>query len=268
MIASTGLLLQTYRTAAFRIRCMYSWNTVRTACAILLLVPIVHLVYLVSREALATLDASPRVWEREVDAYASIDRDTRQPLDPVLVVGGRRVKLWRGLEDLLAPRPVLMRGLGNATINDILYYYDRLIGFYQPDTLVIMPGNSEFHIRDAKSATELVSIIRTLVEADASASEHGTRKIYVFTPLKTPLFPGDSAKIEKATLLLEEWAQEDKRVAILDGNALLTDDTGQAKPDYYRSDGTNLNEHGYLRLSLLLQTQIELDTKESAVEEG
>ena len=245
---------------------MYSWNTVRTTCAILLLVPIVHLVYLVSREALATLDASPRVWEREVDAYASIDRDTRQPLNPVLVVGGRRVKLWRGLEDLLAPKPVLMRGLGDATINDILYYYDRLIGFYQPDILVILPGNSEFHIRDAKSATELVSAIQALAEVDASV--RGTRKIYVFTPLKTPLYPGDGEKIEKASLLLKEWAQRDERVVILDANALLTDGKGRAKPDYYRSDGTNLNEHGYLRLSLLLQTRIELDTKEQQVEEG
>ncbi len=29
------------------------------------------------------------------------------------------------------------------------------------------------------------------------------------------------------------------------------------RPDYFRSDGVNLNEAGYLRLSLLLQARIE-----------
>ena len=237
---------------------MYPWNNVRTACAILLLIPIVHLAYLVSRDALAALDASPTVWEREMEAYARLDARSHRPPNPILVVGGQRVKLWRGLEDILAPRPVLMRGLGSATVNDILYYYARLIGYYEPDTLVLLPDNSEFHIRDAKSAHELVSGIQDLAKTDAY--QGGTRRFYVFTPLKTPLYPGDHAKIEEATQLLKEWASDDERVRILDANVLLARKRGGAKPDYFRSDGVNLNEHGYLRLATLLQTEIERDT--------
>jgi hypothetical protein len=60
--------------------------------------------------------------------------------------------------------------------------------------------------------------------------------------------------------MLKAWASTDKRVTILDANALLTRADGSAKPDFYRGDGVNLNEHGYLRLSLLLSTQIEADT--------
>ena len=234
---------------------MYSWNNIRTVCAVLLLVPIVHLAYLVSQEILRSLEPSPTAWADEVNAYSRLDQSTQLPVDPIIVTGGRQVKLWRGLEDLLAPQPVLMRGLGDATVDDITHYYSQLIGFYRPHTVVLLPGTSEFHIRDNKSAQELVASIRRLVEQDFS---HGiTRQFYVIAPIKTPLYPGDIARIEEATSLLEQWASTQEKVSILDANALLSGPNGRPNPDFYRIDGINLNEHGYLRLSLLLREQLE-----------
>lgn len=241
---------------------MYSWKNIQTACAVLLLIPIIHLVYLVSREALAALDASPSVWEREMAAYARVDQTSTRLEDPLVVVGGQRVKLWRGLEDLLAPKPVLMRGLGNATVDDIIYYYDRLIGFYRPDTLVVLPATSEFHIRDMKSAQEFVRAVHRLANMDTA--HNTTRHLYIFTPLKTPAYPRDNKKIDEINRMLKSWAEKDDRITILDANTLLSDKEGKAKPGFFRNDGVNLNEHGYLRLSIMLQTQVELDTARSA----
>ena len=82
---------------------MYSWNTVRTICAVLLLIPIIHLAYLMSREIMATLDVSPQAWAAEVAAYTEADQSTQLPLEPVLVIGGRPGKLWRGARAPLPP---------------------------------------------------------------------------------------------------------------------------------------------------------------------
>ena len=236
---------------------MYSWKTIRTVSAILLLIPIIHLAFLASRETLANLDSSPNVWDGELAAYTRADRLVERPTDPILVIGGRRVLLWRGVVDLLAPKPVLMRGLGDATVNDIIFHYKRLIGFYQPATVVLLPSNSEFHIRDMKSAHEFVDSIKKLIEIDFNHRTSG--HFYIFAPLKTPLYPEDSDKIEQATALLKAWAQSDDRIEVLDVNALLSDASGSVKPDYYRADGVNLNELGYTRLSMLLLSQIEQD---------
>ena len=233
---------------------MYSWKAIRTICAVLLLIPIIHLAYVVSQETLATLDASPDAWADEVRAYAKVDVATEIPDKPVLVVGGRRVKLWKGLDDLLSPKPVLMRPLGDATINDITHFYDELVGYYQPSTLVVLPGNSEFHIRDNKSAQDLVTAIRRLIELDESYKV--ARRYCIFTPIKTPLHPQDYAKIEKTTRLLQQWALEKAQVDILDPNALLAKSNGQPNPDFFRMDGINLNEQGYVRLSLQLQGRL------------
>ena len=234
---------------------MFSWKSVRTTCLVLLLLPIIHLVYLVAEDTYALLDASPNAWADEIEAYVRIDEHNHLPKKPIVVVGGKRVKLWEGLEDLLAPRPVLMRGLGDATVDDLVYNYQRLIGYYRPDTVVLLPSHSEFHIRDSKSAESLYKGIRALVSLDASHAI--TRRFYVFAPLKTPLHPGDDQTIDQVTKLLKAWADRDERVIVLDANALLSNSGGRPKPAYYRSDGINLNERGYLRLSMLLEAELE-----------
>jgi len=233
---------------------MYSWKAIRTICAVLLLIPIVHLAYVVSQEMLQSLDGSPDVWADEIRAYAETDVAAAIPDTPILVVGGRRVKLWRGLGDLLSPQPVLMRPLGDATITDITHYYDQLVGYYQPATLVVLPGNSEFHVRDNKSAEELVRAIRRLIELDESYKV--ARRYCIFAPIKTPLYPQDYGKIDETTRLLQQWALEKAQVDILDPNALLARSNGQPNPDFFRMDGVNLNEQGYIRLSLLLQASL------------
>ncbi|MCP5189367.1 MAG: hypothetical protein H6988_03145 [Pseudomonadales bacterium] len=242
---------------------MYSWNTIRTVCAVLLLIPIVHLVYLVSRDTLAVLDPSPQAWADEVAAYEQADQSASLPRAPVVVVGERGVKLWRGLQDALAPRPVLLRGLGGATVNDITHYHSELISFYRPSAVVVLPGTSEFHIRDNKSAEELVEAIRELAELDLRYDP--ARQIYIFSPIKNPLYPGDHEKIERATHLLREWAQALPQVRILDPNTLLSGLGGQPNPDNFRQDGVHLNEHGYLRLSLLLQDQFRRQEEQATL---
>ena len=236
---------------------MYSWKTIRTVAAVLLLIPIVHLAYLVSRETLDTLNASPEAWADEVDAYTRSDRLGQLPVNPIVIVGGRRVTLWKELDDLLAPMTVLNRGIGDATTLDILHYYQRAIGYYQPHTVVLLPGESEFHIRENKSAEEMVRAIRQLVELDLS---HGvTKHFYVFSPLKTPLYQSNDRKIDETSRQLKAWATTIDEVDILDANVLLSKKNGRANPSYYRSDGVNLNEHGYVRISMMLRAQVETD---------
>jgi hypothetical protein len=205
------------------------------------------------------LDNSPNAWEREVAAYTAADTLTQMPNQPIVVVGGQRARLWHDLQDVLAPRPVLMRGLGDAIVEDITFNYSQLIGFYQPDTVVLLLSNSEFFLRDNKSAEELVAAVVELAELDASFGI--TQRFYVFTPLKTLLRQQDYATIDQATQLLTSWAATDERVTVLDANALFSGPDDKPRANYFRGDGINLNEHGYLRLSVLLHSQLEAENR-------
>jgi len=56
-------------------------------------------------------------------------------------------------------------------------------------------------------------------------------------------------------------------VIVLDSSDVLATRDGNADPRFFRNDGVNLNQAGYLRLSLLLRDQLETSTV-FAVEEG
>ena len=232
---------------------MLSWKTTRIICTVLLLLPLGHPASLGPREALATLNPTPDVWTKELTAYTRADRNRELPSRPVVVVGGRRVNLWRSLEEVL-DEPVLMRGLGDAIVEDITYNFNALIGFYRPGAVVLLPGNSEFHIRDNKSADELLAAVQELEAIDAAREDTG--RFYVFAPIKTPLYPGDYGKIDRARELLDSWADANSRVEVLDSNTMLADDHGQPRARYFLNDGVNLNEHGYLRLAVLLESAL------------
>lgn len=234
---------------------MLSWRTIRAICLVLLLLPVVHVAYLISGDMVAALDPSPRAWQDEIDAYRRADLAGKLPRDPIVVVGGLRVRLWQGLEDLLAPRPVLMRGLGDAIIDDIIFNHAQLIAYYRPAAVVVLPGNSEFHIRDSKSAEELVAAMKKLVTVETA---EGTRaRFYLITPIKTPLHSSDYAKIDQVRDSLETWAGKNPDVTVLDANRMLQTADGKPNPGFFRGDGVNLNEHGYLRLSTLVLNHVE-----------
>jgi hypothetical protein len=234
---------------------MFSWRTVRVVCLVLLLLPVVHVAYLISGDVVASLDPSPDAWQDEIDAYRRADLAGTLSDHPIVVVGGLRVRLWEGLEDLLAPRPVLMRGLGDATIDDIIHNYGQLIAYYRPSTVVFLPGNSEFHIRDSKSAEELVTAIRQLVALDASQGTNA--HYYLISPIKTPLHASDYDKIDTISSSLASWAAQQARVTVLDANRMLQTRDRTPNPAFFRADGVNLNEHGYLRLSTLVLNHVE-----------
>lgn len=236
---------------------MYSWRTIRTVCTVLLFLPVIHVVYLISQHTMAALNPSPKAWESEVEAYISADTATSLPASPIVVVGGAGVKLWNDLPRDLAPAPVLMRGLGDAIVEDIAFYYSRLIGYYQPSAVVLLTSSMEFFIRDNKSAQELVAAIEALLNEDAY--HDATRPFYVYAPLKTPLRPQDHATINVAFRELQTLAAKTPKLILLDANRALSDGKDRPQPRYFRADGIHLNEHGYLRLTALLAAQLNVN---------
>ncbi|KZX51330.1 hypothetical protein A3709_10960 [Halioglobus sp. HI00S01] len=234
---------------------MFSWQAIRISCIVILAVPLVHLVFLMSSDIADALNSEPEVWADDIEDYRREDMSRELPEKPIVVVGGMRARMWDGLPELLAPKPVLMRGIGDAIVDDIVYHYDDLIGYYQPETVIFLPSVTEFHIRDNKSAEDLAEGIAELVTTDEQV--HITQQFFIISPVKTLLHPSDHETIDETMVILREWVKEHPHVALLDLNRLLQNREGLPEAAYFRSDGSNLNEHGYLRLSTLVQNQLD-----------
>ncbi|MFV0276845.1 MAG: hypothetical protein ACK5HY_06635 [Parahaliea sp.] len=236
---------------------MYTWKQIHSACVFLLLLPLTHFATLVGIEATTTLNSKPTAWQGEVDSYVRADENNPLPEQPVVVIGGRRASLWPELAATVAPLPLVARPLGNAIVNDFIYYYERLVSYYQPRAVVLLPEETEFHLRDNKNAKQLAEAIERLVTLDTSHS--GQRLFYVFNPIKTPLHPHESTMIDEVGQRLGARGKDLPTLKVIDPNPLLATPDGKPDPSFFRSDGLHLNESGYLRLGALLRQALKRD---------
>lgn len=234
---------------------MLSWPLIRNTCLALLLLPIAHFAWVVGSEHGKRQTPGPQVWQEDVDAYTREAQNRPLPEQALLVTGGRQARLWTGLDSLLAPRPVLMRGLGDAIVDDLIHHHSALIGYYRPASLVLLVDHNEFRHRDDKTPEELLLAIQQLIATDRSYDV--TRHHYLIGPIKAPFYPEDHERIEQTNALLAEWAARDREVTYLDPGPVLENAQGQPDGSYYRPGGQHLNRQGYLRLGVLLRAAVE-----------
>jgi hypothetical protein len=82
---------------------------------------------------------------------------------------------------------------------------------------------------------------------------------YVLTLNKWPRFHDYWGVVDTVNHQLEEWADEQPRVTLIDARLLFEEPGGLPVQQMFRADGVNLNDGGYLRMSLLLRQQIDAD---------
>ncbi len=233
---------------------MYEWKALRILAGLLLCLPVVHLTYVVSEDLNRYLDPSPEVWEAEMRDLIRDDMEASIPSDPLLVVGGHRVRLWRDLPARLQPRPTLLRPLGDATLEDISHHYQRLVGFYRPAILVVFPGYADLHLRDEKSPEEFEKALTGLLKLDESYGSTSWR--YVIAPVHMPLHPEDQGRISEIARRTEALAARLGNTTIIDPNPTLRGLDGEPNPAFFSIDGINLSAEGYARISMLLEEHL------------
>lgn len=238
---------------------MFEWKTLRILSVLLLCLPLVHFAWNVSHDLMHYLDPSPRTWDREMERLTQDDLLLSLPEEPILVVGGQRVRLWHDLPARLQSA-TLLRPLGDAKLEDLYYYYDRLIGFYRPKILVIFPGYADLHVRDQKSPEDFENALFALLERDSANGSTIWR--YVIAPVQMPFHPGDRDRIAAITRRSENLAARVGRTTIIDPNPVLRGPDGQPDPALFLMAGINLSSEGYIRIGMLLREKLHSQSLE------
>jgi hypothetical protein len=236
---------------------MYPWPKLRRILVVLLLLPVIHFVLMLANDLRSILDPEPTVWESEVSSLEL--RNSLNPPEalPLVIIGGRQAKLWRGLDNVLLPMEVVNNGVGSANVDDVLFFFDRLVRPFEPRAVIMVPGPSDFMLRDHKSPEEFMLMIKGL--ANYVTRMDSKPHFYVLTLNKWPRFPRFWATVDAANNALERWAEGRPDVTLIDTRAAFEQARGLPVRQVFRADGINLNDWGYMQLSLLLRQQLEAD---------
>jgi len=187
----------------------------------------------------------PLVWEDAVQALEADTAGQSAPDERVVFVGSSSIRLWRTLEEDMAPIPVIQHGFGGAKLHDVVHYADRLVSAWRPRAVVLFAGTNDIDPAASKTPEALLESYQAFV-ARVRASQPGLPIFYIGitpSPRRWSVWPIAQATNER----IAQWSANDPNLHFIDTTAALLGPDGSPDPDNYMFDGLHLSKQGYAR---------------------
>jgi lysophospholipase L1-like esterase len=181
------------------------------------------------------------LWDKEINAFAEIDRKQTHPPNAVLFVGSSSIRMWTNLRSSFPRIKVINRGFGGSRLEDVNYYFDKIVTPYNPKTIVLYAGEND--IADGIAPEKVVEYYRNFA---AMVRQKLPKTDILFVSLK----PSPSRwqivdKLKQANALIKAEIEKDQRAKFVDVFTPMLDEKGKPKPEIFREDNLHMNEKGY-----------------------
>ena len=176
--------------------------------------------------------------------------DTRKDID-VLFFGSSSIRLWNGLEEMMAPLSVVNRGYGGATVRDILVNYDKLMAHYSPKAFVVFCDNDICGNEVDLTVSGVLDHYRLLFNR-LDQDYPGVPVFFLswkYSGLRA--FMRDTQKLVND--VMADYASSSNQVTFVDVNATLLQPDGDINQSLFESDNLHINRDGYLLWTSVLK---------------
>lgn len=184
----------------------------------------------------------------ELAAKAAADQ--RKDID-VVFFGSSSIRLWNGLEEMMAPLSVVNRGYGGATVRDILVNYDKLMAHYSPKAFVVFCDNDICGNEVDLTVSGVLDHYRLLFNR-LDQDYPGVPVFFLswkYSGLRA--FMRDTQKLVND--VMADYASSSNQVTFVDVNATLLQPDGDINQSLFESDNLHINRDGYLLWTSVLK---------------
>lgn len=191
--------------------------------------------------ATAKIHPTDAKWEESIQAFEAQDRV--RPVAPggVLFIGSSSIRRWESLAADFPNAPVINRGFGGSHIIDSVFFAERIVIPYEPETIFLYAGDND--IADGKDAATVFRDFRLFAKTVHRVLP--CAKI-VFIAIKPSIKRWHLAlTMKRANDLVRDFAQNDERLDFADIWSPMLDETGRPKKSLFVDDGLHLNHKGY-----------------------
>lgn len=179
--------------------------------------------------------------------------DPREEID-VVFFGSSSIRLWKGLEEMMAPLSVANRGYGGATVRDILVNYDKLMAQYRPKAFVIFCDNDICGNSVDLSVSGVLDHYRLLFHR-LDQDYPGVPVFFLswkYSGLRA--FMRDTQRLVND--VMADYASGSDQVTFVDVNSTLLLPDGDINPGLFESDNLHINREGYLLWTSVLKPHL------------
>jgi lysophospholipase L1-like esterase len=180
-------------------------------------------------------------FQDEIKKFVTADSLHAPGKNKILFVGSSSIRLWKTLEQDFKGLNVINRGFGGSSIEDVIFYADKIIFPYKPKQILLYAGEND--IAAGKKAEQVFEDFKTLfsmIREKCPGVEVGFISIKP-SPSRTPLIP----EMRKANDLIKTFLSGKRRTAFIDVHSLMLDADGQPREELFVDDKLHMNEKGY-----------------------
>lgn len=182
----------------------------------------------------------PSRFEQEIEAFESWDAKNSAPEDAILFVGSSSIRFWDTAEAFPGYK-VINRGFGGAHITDVLHYYDRVIGRFDPRLIIFYC--SENDIAAGLDSDKVFDDYTELLDKIGQSFPDADFLFVSIKPSNSRLTHSDN--FEAFNSRVKTYHQTNEQLHFIDLAAPLTDEEGRPDDAYFVDDRLHLNEDGY-----------------------
>ena len=168
---------------------------------------------------------------------------TEEKACDVLFFGSSSIRLWKTLEEDMAPLKVVNRGYGGAMMRDLHYNYHTVLADYAPEAFVFYCDNDLGGFPRDLHPTELFDLYRLLVER--LQADYPGKPIFF---LSIKFNNNRIAKLEDHRLfnaIMADYAAHTEGVEFVDVNTPILAPDGSIDDAMFEADRLHVNREGY-----------------------
>lgn len=199
------------------------------------------------------------LWEKEIDAFAELDKRKFPVEIDALFVGSSSIRGWRSVAEDFAAFKVLNRGFGGAHLEDVIFYSGRIVFPYKPKLIVLYAGEND--LVAGKSLERVFDDFKVFVKT-VRRNLPRTR-LLVVSVKPSPARWSYTPKFQELNRLMRAATEGDGHLQFVDVWSPMLDETGQPKSDIFLGDKLHMNPQGYKIWRAVLYPYVEAGIKGS-----
>lgn len=185
----------------------------------------------------------PRRFTEDIEAFEAEDKNAPPPKGAIVITGSSSVRRWHPtIENDLDPLTIIPRGFGGSTMEDALYWIDRVAIAYEPRAVVIYEGDNDtgrYRVPPARIAEQFEAIVEKIHAALPQT------RVYVIS-VKPSVSRWESwPRAVETNELLQKIASANDLVAYIDVATPMLQPNGRVMTDIFVDDNLHLNPKGY-----------------------
>jgi lysophospholipase L1-like esterase len=201
------------------------------------------------------IDQANKKWAEEIAKLEARDKSESYPDDAILFIGSSSIRMWKGLDEDIAPYRGINRGYGGARYSDLAVFAQRLITPHKYAAAVVFVANDIVGKPADTPLDELDRLVRHIIDVSKKHQPDAPVLIVEITPTESRFaaYP----QIRKANFVLREIALTEPGVFLVETNDYYLTPDRKPIADYFLDDRLHQNPTGYELWGSLIKRELD-----------